>query len=252
MGKEAMESILTLEHVSASYNNVLVLDDVSFTVQPHLVTAIIGSSGCGKSTLLSCINRTIELTDGASWSGRVLLKGAGITQQQADWVREQIGLVLQNPAPFPFSIERNMTYALRYQGIRDKKCLDEQVRHYLSQVGLLDEIDGDLKRSALELSGGQQQRLCIARALTVCPQVLMLDEPCSALDVASTHIIENIITQLKKTTTVLLVTHNLAQAQRIADRVVCLAEGKLVKEGAAEHFFDENGPDHDLLRELYR
>ena len=108
-----MEPILTLEHVSASYSNAPVLDDISFTVQPHLVTAIIGSSGCGKSTLLSCINRTIELTDGASWSGHVLLKGADITQQQADWVREQIGLVLQNPAPFPFSIERNMTYSLR-------------------------------------------------------------------------------------------------------------------------------------------
>lgn len=245
-----MEPILTINHVSAAYGKRPVLEDVTFSVAPGSLTAIIGPSGCGKSTLLSCVNRMIELEPRASWQGTVLLEGQDTRGLAAEEVRRRIGLLSQTPTPFPFSIERNLTYALRARGHTDRRRLRETARDALTAVGLLDELGGDLRRSALALSGGQQQRLCLARALAVGPEVLLLDEPCSALDVASTRAIEKTLVALKRTTTIVMVTHNLAQARRLADEVVCLAEGAQAWSGPAADLFG-NGGGEAVLQRLY-
>ena len=229
---------LRAESLNAFYGDRQVLHDVAISADRGQVTAVLGPSGCGKSTLLACLNRTIEDTQRARWEGRVQLGGEPMAGRSADEVRSRIGLVMQKPAPFPFSIERNVTYALRYRGIRNRQRLGETVQKYLSLVGLLDEIDGDVRRSAFELSGGQQQRLCIARALAVQPDVLLLDEPCSALDVASSATIEDVITKLKGECAMVVVTHNLAQARRIADTVVCMDAGRVVWQGPCADLFE--------------
>ena len=197
------ENILEVRGLSAWYGKRQVLRDVDLDASIGRVTAIIGPSGCGKSTLLSCLNRTLELVP-------------------------------------KFSVERNITYALRYRGIRKRSELSRIVREQLSVVGLLDELEGDVSRSALELSGGQQQRLCIARALATNPAVLLLDEPCSALDVASSAQVEEVLTRVSAQTAVVVVTHNLAQARRIADSVVCLQQGEVAWCGSARDLFESH------------
>lgn len=170
-----MEHIMTLHNVSASYDGREVLSDLSLDIPARRITAVIGPSGCGKTTLLRCMNGLLAEEKGVSVSGRILLDGQEIKSMQKDVLRRRVGLVFQTPAPFPFSIYKNMTYAPRYYGIRDKASLEALVKEKLQMAGLYDEVREDLGRNALKLSGGQQQRLCIARALTVDPEVLLLE-----------------------------------------------------------------------------
>lgn len=176
---------------------------------------------------------------GAAVSGKILLKGQDIAKMEPEELRRRVGLVFQAPSPFPFSIYKNMTYALRYYGVKDKKELDRQVKEKLQMAGLYDEVAQELDKSAHKLSGGQQQRLCIARALTVEPEILLLDEPCSALDVKSSSVIEKMLTQLKEKYTIVIVTHNIAQARRISDHVAFLFGGKLIEFAPAQQIFSQ-------------
>lgn len=179
--------------------------------------------------------------------------GQDIQKMEPEQLRRRVGLVFQTPAPFPFSIYRNMTYALRYYGVRDKKELDRQVREKLEMAGLYEEVSQELDKSAHKLSGGQQQRLCIARALTVEPEVLLLDEPCSALDVKSSSVIERMLVQLKERYTIVIVTHNIAQARRISDHVAFLFGGRLVEFGTTAQIFSEPREEQtrDFLEGIY-
>ena len=234
-----MEHIMTLHNVSASYDGREVLSDLSLDIPARRITAVIGPSGCGKTTLLRCMNGLLAEEKGVSVSGRILLDGQEIKSMQKDVLRRRVGLVFQTPAPFPFSIYKNMTYALRYYGVKDKKELDRQVKEKLQMAGLYDEVAQELDKSAHKLSGGQQQRLCIARALTVEPEILLLDEPCSALDVKSSSVIEKMLTQLKEKYTIVIVTHNIAQARRISDHVAFLFGGKLIEFAPAQQIFSQ-------------
>lgn len=242
---------LSVKSLNCFYGDLQVCEDVSFDAKRNRVLAIIGPSGCGKSTLLLSLNKTLELTEGARAEGEILLEGKNIDELSLEDLRREVGLVTQQPVPFPFSVEKNISYALRYLGKKNKTELHEIAETELKKVGLFDELKGDLKRSAYALSGGQQQRLCIARALAVEPKILLLDEPCSALDVASTQAIEKALTDLKSEITVILVTHNLAQAQRIADDVICVKEGKVVWNGEAKDLFNDEASNKELLNELY-
>ena len=248
-----MENTLTLHHVSASYDGKAALEDISLEIPAHSITAIIGPSGCGKSTLLRCMNGMLREEKGTGISGEILLGGQDIQKMEPEQLRRRVGLVFQTPAPFPFSIYRNMTYALRYYGVRDKKELDRQVREKLEMAGLYEEVSQELDKSAHKLSGGQQQRLCIARALTVEPEVLLLDEPCSALDVKSSSVIERMLVQLKERYTIVIVTHNIAQARRISDHVAFLFGGRLVEFGTTAQIFSEPREEHtrDFLEGIY-
>ena len=181
-------------------------------------------------------------------SGDILLGGTNIRTLRRDELRRRVGLVFQTPTPFPMSIRKNITYAPQYYGVRDKTKLDALVRETLELAGLYDEVKDELDRSALRLSGGQQQRLCIARALTVEPEVLLLDEPCSALDVKATRTVEQLLLRLKERYTVIIVTHNLAQARRIADRTVFLYNGQVVEEGETERLF--TAPQREETRDF--
>lgn len=236
--KKMNEYEISLKNVSAFYGENQVLKDISLNIKKYEITAVIGPSGCGKSTLLKCMNRLLEEIPGGKMTGRVELEGKGIREYDQDLLRRQVGLVAQVPAPFPFSIYRNMTYAPRYYGIRKKSLLRKIAEEKLRQADLYEELQGNLDKNALELSGGQQQRLCIARALTAEPSVLLLDEPCSALDVRSTSNIENLLLKLKKDYTLVIVTHNIFQARRIADRVIFMNQGNVVEEGTAEQIFE--------------
>lgn len=233
-----MESIMTLKNVGVSYDGKPVLDSVSFKIPAHRITAIIGPSGCGKTTLLRCMDGLLEEEPGAKRSGEILLNGEEIGSMPQDELRRKVGLVFQTPSPFPFSIYKNMTYAPKYYGIHDKARLDSLVEEKLKMAGLYDEVKGDMGKSAFKLSGGQQQRLCIARALTVEPEVLLLDEPCSALDVKATAVIEAMLTELKTKYTIVIVTHNIAQARRISDYGVFLFGGQLIEAGESKELFE--------------
>ena len=232
-----METILTLKALTAWYGDHKALDNITLSLPQNQITAVIGPSGCGKSTLLSCINGSILDLKESRLEGEITLNDRNILQIPPEELRRRVGLVLQTPAPFPFSIYKNMTYAPVYHGIRDRKKLDQIVTENLTKAGLYEEVKDVLHKSALKLSGGQQQRLCIARELTAFPEVLMLAEPCSALDIHSTRVIEELLLQLKESYTILLVTHNLAQAKRVADHVCFLKEGRLIEMGEKEELF---------------
>lgn len=231
------DAILTFHDFGVSYGRKCVLEHIETAIRPHRITAIIGPSGCGKSTLLKAMNRMLELENGAELSGSIHFQGKDLQTIPPEELRRRIGMVFQTPTPFPMSVYKNLTYAPRYYGVRDKIELDKIVQETLETTGLFDEVKGDLHRSALTLSGGQQQRLCIARALTVKPEVLLLDEPCSALDVKSTQTIEQLLLHLKEQYTVVIVTHNLFQARRIADDCLFLLNGQLWEQGTAEALF---------------
>lgn len=232
-----MTPVMTLRAVSAAYDGKTALESIDLDIQPRRITAIVGPSGCGKSTLLRCMNGLLREETGATLTGEVCLDGTDVRHMRSDELCRRVGLVFQTPSPFPFSIYRNMTYAPQYYGIRDKAQLRALAEEKLQLCGLYDEVKDELNKNAMKLSGGQQQRLCIARALTVEPEVLLLDEPCSALDVKSTEIIEQLLLRLKERYTVVIVTHNLAQARRIADRTVFLYNGRLIEEGDTEQLF---------------
>ena len=244
-----MEPVLTLEQLSVAYERHTALSQVSLSFPENRITAVIGPSGCGKSTLLRAMNGLLREEPGVSISGKVFLSGQDIAALPENEVRRRIGLVFQTPAPFPFSIYKNMIYAPRYYGMRDKQALHTLACEKLRLAGLYDEVKDDLDKSALKLSGGQQQRLCIARALTVEPEVLLLDEPCSALDVKASAKIEQLLLDLKARYTVVIVTHNIAQARRISDYAAYLYNGKLIEFGESGEFFSEpqNAETRDFI-----
>lgn len=234
-----MEKLMTIRNVSASYDGKPVLHNVSMDIEPNKITAVLGPSGCGKTTFLRTLNGLLWEEAGAKTEGEILLNGADIKSLPKEELRKRVGLVFQMPSPFPFSIYKNMTYALKYYGVRDRKRLDEIVKEKLSMAGLYDEVKDELGKSAGKLSGGQMQRLCIARALTVEPEILLLDEPCSALDVKSSAVIEEMLIGLKKRYTIIVVTHNIAQAKRIADNAAFFFEGRLVEYAPAGQLFSD-------------
>lgn len=228
--------IITVNNLNASYGKKAILKDLSMTFKRNKITAIIGPSGCGKSTFLTAINLMLE-EHGGKYTGEIIFKGKDIRSYNKDSIRRMIGMVFQKPTPFPLSIYKNMTYAPIYYGEKDKKELNNIVIHYLKRVGLYDEINNELTMSAMKLSGGQQQRLSIARALTVEPEVLLLDEPCSALDIKNTAIIEDMLLRFSKDYTIIIVTHNLSQAKRISDYIAFILDGELVEYGETEDVF---------------
>lgn len=230
---------MEVEDLSVFYGEKQAVKSVSLPVRQGEVLALIGPSGCGKTTLLRSLNRLTELTRGASFSGRVTLDGADISTFEPTLLRRRVTMVFQQPNPFPMSVFDNIAYVLREQGSRRprRRTLEPAVISALERAGLYDEVKHDLNHPALRLSGGQQQRLCIARALVAQPEVLLLDEPCSALDPQSTQVIEDLIVRLRDDVAVVIVTHNLQQAYRIADHVAFMYLGELVEYGTAEAVF---------------
>ncbi len=221
------------------YGDKQALFDVSMNIPKQRVTAFIGPSGCGKSTLLRTFNRMNDLVDGCRVDGQILLDGHDIYQKGLDVaeLRRRVGMVFQKPNPFPKSIYENVVYGLRIQGVNQKRILDETVEWALKSAALWDEVKDRLHESALGLSGGQQQRLVIARTVAVQPEVLLLDEPCSALDPISTLKVEELIYELKSKYTIVIVTHNMQQAARVSDYTAFMYMGKLIEFGDTDTLF---------------
>ncbi|RKY14718.1 MAG: phosphate ABC transporter ATP-binding protein [Planctomycetota bacterium] len=232
------DKIVTKE-LTLSYGERVVLNNINLRIRRNKITAIIGPSGCGKSSLLRCLNRLIDLTPEAKVSGQVFLDGKDIYAEDVDVtdIRRRVGMVFQKPNPFPKSIYDNIAYGLRLKGVKSKGTISEVVERTLRDTGLWDEVKERLHTSAMELSGGQQQRLCIARALAVEPEVILMDEPCSALDPASTFKIEELMMRLKKQYTIVIVTHNMQQAARVSDFTGFLYLGRLVEFGETKRIF---------------
>lgn len=230
---------MTTRDLNFYYNGSQALQDVTLDFYSHLVTALIGPSGCGKSTLLRCLNRMNDLIPLTRVEGKVLLDNEDIYDPKVDVVeiRRRVGMVFQKPNPFPKSIFDNVAYGLRVNGARNKTFVAERVEHSLTQAVLWDEVSDRLQESALGLSGGQQQRLCIARALAVEPEVLLMDEPCSALDPIATQKIEELIHELKQSYTIIIVTHNMQQAARVSDYTGFMYLGKMIEFNQTERIF---------------
>jgi len=230
-GKPWAGAAIEMKDVNLSYGTNHVLHDITMDVGEKMVTAFIGPSGCGKSTLLRCLNRMNDLIDGTSTRGTIKVKGLDIYAPQTDVidVRRRIGMVFQKSNPFPKSVYENVVYGLRIAGIRDKATLDEASERSLRGAALWEEVKDRLGESGLSLSGGQQQRLCIARAIAVEPEIVLMDEPCSALDPIATVKIEELMYTLKEQYTIVIVTHNLQQAARVSDRTAFFWLGRLVE-----------------------
>jgi phosphate transport system ATP-binding protein len=240
---------MRVEQLSVLYGENAAVKDVSLSIHAGEALALIGPSGCGKTTLLRTLNRLTETTAGAARRGRVLLDGADVEQLEVTALRRRVAMVFQQPNPFPMSIFDNVAYAIRVQNRKrpGRRELEPQVVEALRRAGLYDEVASDLDRPALRLSGGQQQRLCIARAIATRPEVLLMDEPCSALDPRSTAVIEELIGELRRDLAVVIVTHNLAQAHRVGDKVAFMYLGDLVEWGDADQVF--SGPRAQRTRD---
>jgi phosphate transport system ATP-binding protein len=236
MERSVKMSTRELDFYYADFHALL---NISLDFHENQVTALIGPSGCGKSTLLRCLNRMNDLIPISRVDGQVLLDGENIYDPDIDVVtlRRRIGMVFQKPNPFPKSVYENVAYGLRVNGIKDKALISEKVERSLRQAALWDEVSQRLQESALGLSGGQQQRLCIARALAVEPEVLLMDEPASALDPIATQKIEELIHQLKTSYTIIIVTHNMQQAARVSDVTAFFYLGKLIEVDQTEAIF---------------
>ena len=233
-----MESKFEVSKLNLHYGQFHALKDVSLSIFPHEVTALIGPSGCGKSTFLKTLNRMNDLEEGVIIDGNVLLDGKDVYKEMdAISLRQRVGMVFQQPNPFPKSIYDNVAYGPRLQGVRSKVKLDEIVENALRGAAIWDEVKDRLKKNAMGLSGGQQQRLCIARALAAGPDVLLMDEPTSALDPISTSKIEELCTQLKKDYTIVMVTHNMQQAARISDRTAFFLLGEVIEYSDTDQMF---------------
>jgi phosphate transport system ATP-binding protein len=246
----AAGTAIRVERLNLSYGDNHVLHDVTMDMEERRVTALIGPSGCGKSTLLRCINRMNDLIDEVRISGTLHVKGLDINAPATDVieVRRRIGMVFQKSNPFPKSIFENVVYGLRIAGINDKTTLAEACERSLRGAALWDEVKDRLHESGLGLSGGQMQRLCIARAIAVEPEIVLMDEPCSALDPIATLKIEELIYELKERYTIVIVTHNLQQAARVSDRTAFFWLGRLVEYGSTAEMFTK---PQDKLTEDY-
>ncbi|MEM2098426.1 MAG: phosphate ABC transporter ATP-binding protein PstB [Candidatus Bathyarchaeia archaeon] len=235
------------ENLSAWFGEKRVLKEINITIRANVVTAIIGPSGCGKSTFIRTLNRMHELVPDAKMSGKVILDGKNIYENNVDAVqiRRRVGMVFQKPNPFPtMSIYDNVAAGLKLTGMKKGRDLDEIVEKSLKQASLWDEVKEDLKKPGISLSGGQQQRLCIARAIALQPEVILMDEPCSALDPIATAKIEELIVNLKQNYTVIIVTHNLQQAARVSDFTAFMYLGQLVEYGDTPKVFEK--PEKEL------
>lgn len=246
----ALQPMLECCHLSIEYVGKPALHDVSLRIPPGEITAIIGPSGCGKTSFLQSLNRITDLIPGCRVSGDVLLDGQNVYDRQTDLIalRRRVGMIFQKPNPFPLSIGGNLELPLKEKGVRDRQQRAQIIRRTLQDVGLWEEVGDRLNAPAMSLSGGQQQRLCIARALVLDPGVLLFDEPCSALDPISSRTVEELIRSLRRRTTIVIVTHNLAQARRIADHAAMFwydaGAGRLIEFAAAESLFHR--PQHPI------
>ena len=244
------ESAIAIKDLSVNYGAATVLSGITTTVHKGCITALIGPSGCGKTTFLSCLNRLIDLVPGARVKGRIQFDGEDIFGPGYDTrtLRRRIGMVFQRPNPFPFSVRRNFEIPLIEHGVTVRADIEERMESVLRDVGLWNEVKDKLDKSALALSGGQQQRLSIARALALDPEILLMDEPCSALDPASAAVVEALIASMRSKYTIVIVTHNLAQARRIANYVAFFwvqgNSGALIEFGACCKVFEN--PSHAL------
>lgn len=232
--------IIKTENLNLSYGDHQVLKDINMDIRKNEITALIGPSGCGKSTFLKTLNRMNDLVPNCKITGKVLFNDQDIYDRKTDAmaVRKKIGMVFQKPNPFPISIYDNVAYAPRYQGTRKRRELDEIVENSLKKAALWDEVKDRLKKSALSLSGGQQQRLCIARTIALEPDIILMDEATSALDPISTTKMEELMLALKENYTVIIVTHNMQQAARVADKTAFFLLGDLVEFGTTSQIFD--------------
>lgn len=244
------EALLRVRDLEVSYSGKTVLSQVSLDIYRGHITALIGPSGCGKTSFLSTLNRMTDHSPGARVSGQILFADRDLLRGPVDTLalRRRIGMIFQRPNPFPLSIRRNLELPLKEHGVRDRQTRYEKIEKALRDVGLWHEVSNRLDAPALSLSGGQQQRLCIARALVLEPQVLLMDEPCSALDPISSSVVEDLILRLRKYYTVVIVTHNLAQARRVADYVGVFwmkeEVGRLIEYGKCRNIFE--APNHEL------
>jgi len=235
-------SALIIRNLNIWYGDTHAIEDATFNIEKNKVTAIIGPSGCGKSTVLRALNRMNEImAENVKTTGEVIFENRNIYDSDINlpWLRRKIGMVFQKPNPFPKSVYENVAYGPRIQGVKDKDELDRIVEESLKKAALWDEVKDRLQKSAFELSGGQQQRLCIARALAVKPEVILMDEPASALDPISTLKIEDLIKELSRNYTVVIVTHNIQQAGRVSDYTAFFWLGKLVEFGATLEMFEK-------------
>lgn len=236
-----LRPLISVRELNVYYGENQALKNINVDIPEKQITAIVGPSGCGKTTLLKCFNRLIDLTDSVQVTGQVLVDGVDIYNNKsvdATYVRMRMGLLSQRPFPLPMSIYDNVAYGLRIHGLKDKRKLDNLVEHYLNLAGLWEEVKHRLRSPASMLSAGQQQRLCLARGLAVGPEAILGDEPTSSLDPMSAQHIEKTFLELKKNYTIVIVTHILRQARRLADYVVFLYLGKLIEHGPAASIFE--------------
>lgn len=230
--------MMKIEHLDLFYGDFQALKNVNMEIEKNEITAFIGPSGCGKSTFLKSLNRMNDMVAGCKITGKVTLSGQDIYKgMDVNDLRRRVGMVFQKPNPFPMSIYDNIAYGPRTHGIRNKAKLDEIVEESLRNAAIWDETKDRLKKSALGMSGGQQQRLCIARALAVKPEILLMDEPTSALDPISTSKIEDLCMELKKSFTIVMVTHNMQQAARISDKTAFFLLGEVIEYGDTDQIF---------------
>lgn len=239
------QPFMEIDRLSLHYGEKPAFQDVTLAIAKGCITALVGPSGCGKTSFLTCLNRLTDLIAGCRVSGQITIEALEVLAPHTDVIRlrRRIGMIFQKPNPFPLTIRRNLEFPLREHGIRDRTQLAQMIETALREVGLWDEVKDRLDSPALALSGGQQQRLCIARALVLSPEMLLMDEPCSALDPLSSGVVEDLIVRLRGRYTILIVTHNLAQARRIADDVAFFwvhhGAGRLIEIGTVTQIFEE-------------
>ncbi len=236
-----MDYRIEVEDLNVHFDEAHILKDININIKKNMVTSLIGPSGCGKSTFIRTLNRMNDLIDSFKMTGTVLLDGGNIYDPKVDVVdlRKKVGMVFQKPNPFPKSIFDNVAYGLRIHGVSDKDFIEQRVEESLKESALWDEVKNKLDKSAMGLSGGQQQRLCIARTIAVEPEVILMDEPCSALDPISTTKIEDLIHKLKNDFTIIIVTHNMQQATRVSKYTAFFLNGEIVESGLTDKIFIE-------------
>lgn len=242
-----MNNILKLKNINVFYGDKKILDNINIEFERNKITSIIGPSGCGKTTLLKTINKIILEENNAQITGDMEFDGINSNNIPIEILRKNIGIVFQNPTPFPMSIYKNISYALKYYGY-NKKHLENKIIDILKSVNLYDEVKDKLNTSALKLSGGQKQRLCLARSLTVEPNILLLDEPCSSLDIVNSEKIENTLIKLKENYTIIIVTHNINQAKKISDNTIFMRDGKIIESGKTFEILENS---KDLIERDY-